>query len=110
MGAPSEARKPAIRRCRPMDRPRGGRRNGEGPAGPPCPGGQHGPRRAFHASPAPARRGVQPCSQAAIGLANFSTATVMRADSGAKEASASFSAASCSFAVSEKLFSRAARV
>lgn len=55
-----------------------------------------------------AAEGVRP-DQAAIGLPKVSTASVMRAESGAKEASASFSAASCSFAVSVKLFSSAMR-
>ena len=85
-------------------------RNGKGPAGPPRPLGAGGPCRAFRDIPGPEGRGsTQPPDQAAIGLENFSTASVMRAEIGAKDASASFSAASCSFAVSEKDFSSAAR-
>ena len=61
-------------------------------------------------SPAEAARGNRYSpAQAASGLENFSAASVMRAEIGAKDASASFSAASCSFAVSEKDFSIAAR-
>jgi hypothetical protein len=86
-------------------------RNGKGPAGPPRPlTGAGGPCRAHPILPGRMGRGsLWSPDQAASGLENFSTASVIRAEIGAKEASASFSAASCSFAVSEKDFSSAAR-
>ncbi len=78
--------------------------NGEGPARHPHKRGMPGPGPA---SLRPRRAG--PVDQAAIGFDIVSTASVMRAESGAKVASASFSEASCSFVLSARAFSIAVR-